>query len=124
MEIFQSDEDFFPSQDEFEEFGEDPWGQYDTFEDIRSCEPVDKAVDPRLQLAAAVLKPKEKKLKFYVTFGQGSPFRSGYWVVWADDDLEARKKINRQFKNGWSMMYTEKDFKPEYFPEGQLGETK
>jgi hypothetical protein len=60
---------------------------------------------------------------FYLTFGQKSPFRDGYVLVLADDEETAREEVFYVFGNKWSNLYAEENFKPEYFPAGQIGKT-
>lgn len=57
--------------------------------------------------------------KFYMTFGQQSPFRNGWVVINASDEVTARKWANNY--PHWAGMYSEK---PSFldFSEGQIGE--
>lgn len=62
-------------------------------------------------------------MKFYLTFGQQSPFRNG-WVEIEVESLEvARNLAFDVFGKHWSMLYKEEEFEKEYFPSGKLGET-
>ena len=58
---------------------------------------------------------------FYVTFGQKSPFRDNWMEIEAPDIHVAKEIIRRDI--GWenfSMIYTEENWKPEYFPGGRI----
>lgn len=61
--------------------------------------------------------------KYYLTFGQKYPWRNGYVLVIAKDYNTAREYVESIFKEQFSFLYHEKDFKKDFFPAGQLGET-
>ncbi len=69
--------------------------------------------------------------KFYVTFGQKSPFRNGYVLILVrdeDDDAaysKAREEAFRALGDEWSNIYPEAKFinNVEIFPAGKLGST-
>ena len=58
--------------------------------------------------------------RFYLTFGQKSTARNNYVVIEADNYDQARDCAFSQFGQGWSMLYSEDEFKPEYFPAGPM----
>lgn len=60
-------------------------------------------------------------MKFYLTFGQNSPFKNGWVSVFAPSYEDARKLIFQIFSKKWAMLYEEGDFQSDYFPEGELG---
>jgi hypothetical protein len=65
-------------------------------------------------------------MKFYLTFGQQSPFRNGWVEVEADSYEEARKLVHNVFGAHWSFLYGEEGFNERvkaFFPSGKLGET-
>ena len=65
-------------------------------------------------------------MKFYLTFGQQSPFRNGWVEIEASSYAEARKVAFDTLGNRWSMLYFEEEFKEAemaYFPLGKIGET-
>ena len=39
----------------------------------------------------------------------------------AEDEESANKKAIDMYGKDWSMLYNEKDWKPDYFPAGELG---
>lgn len=68
-------------------------------------------------------------MNFFVTFGQKYRCRErhhtgghpdGWFRVVANSYDEAREKMFADCGAAWSMMYTPEDFKPEYFPLGEL----
>lgn len=61
--------------------------------------------------------------KYYVTFGQKSPFRNGWVEILAISEEEARERIKYCIGNIWSSLYTNDDFESDLFPAGKLGET-
>lgn len=60
---------------------------------------------------------------FYLTFGQKYPWRNGWVEVLAPDYKHALKYVEDIFGLAWSNLYTEENFKKEYFPAGKIGET-
>jgi hypothetical protein len=60
---------------------------------------------------------------FYLTFGHKSPFRDGYVLIVADDEESAREEVFYVFGQYWSNLYSEENFRPEFFPAGQFGKT-
>lgn len=58
---------------------------------------------------------------FYLTFGQQSPLKNGFILVYATDEIKARELVFEKFKNQWSGLYPEEIFEEEYFPQGILG---
>ena len=52
-----------------------------------------------------------------------APFRDGYVLVHADDEETAREEVFYVFGSKWPNLYTEENFRPEYFPAGQIGKT-
>ena len=62
-------------------------------------------------------------MKYYLTFGQQSPFRNGWVEVEAASYRKARTMVYDVLENHWSMLYEEKEFEKEYFPLGKIGET-
>jgi hypothetical protein len=61
--------------------------------------------------------------KFYITFGQKDARRKDGWVTinaptWDD----AQDLAMTLFDGHFSMCYAGEDFKPEYFPKGQIAE--
>jgi len=64
--------------------------------------------------------------KFYLTFGQKSPFRNGYVLIVAVDYENARNLVEDIFGNKWSNLYDENVWGKEeaaLFPSGQVGKT-
>lgn len=61
--------------------------------------------------------------KFYVTFGQSSPFRNGWVEIIALNIEIARKEAWRQFGEHYSFIReTDSEEKMlEYFPDGRIG---
>ena len=70
----------------------------------------------------------EKIKEFFLTFGQKSPARNGFHVVWAYDEAHARKLVIAAYGREWSCLYTKADwFGSEAwnnFPAGQIGELR
>lgn len=62
-------------------------------------------------------------MKFYLTFGQQSPFRNGWIEIEARSYGEAHKLAFDAFGKHWSLLYPEENFAKGYFPLGKLGET-
>ena len=65
-------------------------------------------------------------MKFYLTFGQQSPFRNGWVEVEAESWEVAHGLALDVFGRHWSMLYREEGFNEKvkvYFPAGKLGET-
>jgi hypothetical protein len=66
--------------------------------------------------------------KYYLTFGQNSPGRDGYEIIYALDELEARKKAVVLYGRQWASLTNEEDWnksgKHRYFPVGLLGVRK
>lgn len=60
---------------------------------------------------------------FYLTFGQKYPWRNGYCEVVAPDIETARQLVCDIFGEKWASLYSEEDWKPEFYPQGKLGET-
>ena len=61
-------------------------------------------------------------MNFFVTFGQAHPLRD-YWVkVIAKDEGEARRVVADVLGQKFAFVYLEKDFHPQYFPGGEVGE--
>lgn len=58
---------------------------------------------------------------FYLTFGQKSPARNGWIEIEADSLERATVIVERCYGRDWSMLYEERDFKPEFFPSGCIG---
>lgn len=71
----------------------------------------------------------ETTYTYCVTFGQISPFRNGWVeieVLREKDPAEAydmAKEEADEVLGRWSNMYEKKDFTPENFPAGKIGET-
>lgn len=59
--------------------------------------------------------------RFYLTFGQKSPFRDGYVLIVSPDKETARSEAFHIFGEKFASLYTEEDFDFKYFPEGQYG---
>jgi hypothetical protein len=65
-------------------------------------------------------------MKFYLTFGQQSPFRNGWVEIEAEVYGAAHNLAMDVFGRHWSMLYREEEFKEArsiHFPAGKLGET-
>ena len=62
-------------------------------------------------------------MKFYVTFGQKSPFRDGWVEVEAPTYDDARRMVIAALGSQWAMIYEEDLFEPHSFPSGKIGET-
>lgn len=60
--------------------------------------------------------------KYYVTFGQKSPFRNGWVEIVADSEEIAKDKADFAIRS-WSMIYDNDNFQPELFQAGKLGVT-
>ena len=66
--------------------------------------------------------------KFYATFGQNHTTPEGlrlkdYWVeILADSEDSAHNKMYDEYGSNWSMLYSEDDFDPEWYPNGKLKE--
>ncbi len=66
---------------------------------------------------------------FYVTFGQKSPFRDGYVLVQAADELKAREAVVYAIGHTWCGIYTDEQWMGNayctgmrhFFKMGQLG---
>ncbi len=66
------------------------------------------------------------KEKYYLTFGQQSPFKDGWVEVLADDDVHAVAVVNEVIGKQWSNIYHEDLFTEktrEHLPQGKLGNT-
>ena len=50
-------------------------------------------------------------MKYYFTFGVGSPLGKHYHVIEADSEKEAREEMFRLFGNEWAFDYTEQEWK-------------
>jgi hypothetical protein len=61
-------------------------------------------------------------MRFFLTFGQKSPFRQNWVLVLASDYENAREEVERVFGKHWSNLYEESKFDKSYFPSGQVGE--
>lgn len=62
-------------------------------------------------------------MTFYLTFGYGQHegrLRDNYVAIHASDYTGARAKVEEWFGQGWSQLYTEKDFTPSYYPKGEI----
>lgn len=59
---------------------------------------------------------------YYLTFGQNSPAKNGYWVVYAADYMRARELVIEKYGIKWAHLYESKEFEGGYFPAGKLGE--
>jgi hypothetical protein len=62
-------------------------------------------------------------MKFYITFGQKSPFRNGYVVIEAINVSVAHEIAMNSFGNKWAWVYSENEIRKEFFPLGQIGAT-
>ena len=62
-------------------------------------------------------------IKYYITFGQKSPFRDGYVIVEAPDATTARYEVFYAMGDQWGFMYTEEEIDFDLFPLGQIGRT-
>ena len=61
--------------------------------------------------------------RFYVTFGQKSPFRDGYVVIIADDEHVAHDEAMYVLGKAWSSLYSEDAIEFGLFIQGQIGRT-
>jgi hypothetical protein len=63
--------------------------------------------------------------RFYVTFGQKSPFRNGWVLVETDSFENAIDKVLYALggDKSYSRIYVLGEFDPALFPLGQIGET-
>lgn len=59
-------------------------------------------------------------IKYYVTFGFKSPFRDGWVLIEAFDEIRAIKEANYTL-GSWYMIYEESIFNKDLFPSGQIG---
>ena len=62
-------------------------------------------------------------MKFYLTFGQKSPFRHGWVEVEASSYGEANGEVVLVFQQSWAHLYSEEKFDRSFFPAGKIGET-
>ena len=58
--------------------------------------------------------------KFYLTFGQRSEYKDGWFLIIAKDYLAARELAHEKFGNNWSMLYFDDEFEPGFFPNGEI----
>ena len=58
--------------------------------------------------------------KFYLVFGSSYMLRNHYVIVEAYNYEQARMKVIERLGSRWSNLYTEYDWKPEYFPAGAI----
>lgn len=65
----------------------------------------------------------QQNKKFFITFGQISPFRDGYVVVEAETEEAARHEAFNVLGQKWASLYTEETMRFEFFPAGQYGHT-
>jgi len=61
--------------------------------------------------------------RYYITFGQRSPFRDGYVLIEAYEYSQARRAAIETLGQKWAFIYLEKDFDHQFYPAGQLGRT-
>lgn len=76
---------------------------------------------------------------FYLTFGQkyareshpywlNSPKQfvhpEGWWEILAPDKEKARIAVDKHLGIYWASLYSEEEFKSDYFPMGKIGELK
>jgi hypothetical protein len=83
------------------------------------CDILVNSQDSFLRLAGLI----GEMMKFYLTFGQQSPFKNGWVEIEAGSSERARNLAFYVFGKHWAMLYKEEEFKREYFPLGKLGET-
>jgi len=60
---------------------------------------------------------------FFLTFSTSHPLQNNWIEVLAPTYDKAREAIFDAFGGKWAFMYTEEDFKPDYFPGGKVGKT-
>jgi hypothetical protein len=58
---------------------------------------------------------------YYFTFGQAHPLKDNWVEIHAPNVAAARAEIIKLFGTKWGFVYTDADFKPEYFPGGRAG---
>lgn len=57
---------------------------------------------------------------FYLTFGQNHPLKDGYVRIKAESEKLARQKAIENYAQKWSGLYTDANWDPSYFPNGEV----